>query len=131
MIEIIQSILNDAPLKRLGKSLLGNGQQYRSPLEVFTGQPATRPLLRACPPTEFNNAPSIDEVRLFQEFQMDRLQKSISEMHKDVKLRIDAERKRQVNSHNSKANVKNVNFSQGEFVLIRKGKALGHKLASK
>ena len=67
VIEIIQSILNDAPLKRLGKSLLGNGQQYRSPLEVFTGQPATRPLLRACPPTEFNNAPSIDEVRLFQE----------------------------------------------------------------
>ncbi len=38
---LVQSILNSSPLKRLGKNLYGG---FLSPLEVFTGQKPRRPV---------------------------------------------------------------------------------------
>ena len=85
VIETVQSILNNAPLKRLGKSSSGNKEVYRSPIEVFTGQPAKRPLLRACPPSKYQFASSTDALGLSKKLKIDVLQESIEQMHRDVK----------------------------------------------
>jgi len=61
--EAVQSILNHAPLKKLGlrdKSVPG---VYRTPLEVFTGHRPVRHLLRALPVEKYKRSSSEDEMR--------------------------------------------------------------------
>jgi len=53
--ESIQSVINHAPLKRLGLRDVTKPGVYRSPLEVFTGHKPVRPLMRALPFAEFES----------------------------------------------------------------------------
>ena len=49
VVETVQSILNNAPLKRLGLREKNKPGVYRTPQEVFTGNVPVRPLMRALP----------------------------------------------------------------------------------
>ena len=49
-------------------------------------------------------------------------------MHRDVKQRAESSKKRKVEEHNRKTNVKPVNFHAGDFVLVRAAVSKGHKL---
>lgn len=94
VIEAVQSILNYASPRRLGKSILPETDVYRAPVEVFAGQPSKRPLLRACPPTLYTEVVSMDEVELTQKLAIKDLQCAIVEMHKEVSSLTDLETKR-------------------------------------
>lgn len=73
--ETIQSVLNHAPLKQLGKS--SDSEIFRYPLEVFTGVKLGQPLLRAVPVERYDGASSEDELRMRQLVKTDMLQKSV------------------------------------------------------
>lgn len=127
VLEVIQSVLNMTPLKRLGTSQkTGN---YRSPLEVFTGQIAQRPLLRALPPSQHENAVSMDEAYIRQEMLIDDLLQCIDEMHKNVEMQNIENRRRQIRAHNKKTGIQEINFEVGDFVLVRAVRKQQHKLS--
>lgn len=82
--ECIQSILNQSPLKRLGLRDKSDPQVYRSPLEVFTSHLPSRPLLRALPIEKYQTLPSLSIIRAQQVADIDAVQHSLEEMHRDV-----------------------------------------------
>ena len=131
MVESVQSVLNHAPLKRLGlreKKKLG---VYRTPLEVFTGQLPKRPLCRAHPPPNHLNITTESELLMRRLINIDKTQDALSDLHRDVKDRSDGNRKRMTQRHNSMTNIQPVNFTKGDFVLLRKCGKTGHKLSFK
>lgn len=62
VLECVQSVLNHAPLKRLGLRDKNLPQVFRTPLELFTGHKPTRLLMRALPAKMHENAKSTDEL---------------------------------------------------------------------
>lgn len=126
--ECAQSVLNQAPLKRLGLRNKNQPGVHRTPLEVYTGHVPTRPLLSALPLERNKNLPSLDEVRARQLVNIDLMQAALEDMHRDVKLRAEKSRQRKVDEHNRKTNVRPVNFNEGDFVLVRRAVTKGHKL---
>ena len=131
VIEAVQSVLNHSPLRRLGPRSPDAPGVYRTPLEVYTGHTPRRPLLRALPPSSYPTALSQREADAKQLLQIQDLQTALEEMHRDVDERVDASRKRAIRMHNEKTNVQKVNFHVGDFVLVRRAKTGGHKLAFK
>lgn len=126
VVDCIQSILNQSPLKRLGTRRPG---VHRTPIEVFTAITPARPLLCALPMAKYPEAKTDTELRMRQITEIDKLQTSLDEMHKDVGERLDAARAREIIKHNAKTNVLPANFTVGDFVLVRRAqKNKGHKL---
>ena len=103
---------------------------YRTPLEVFTGNIPVRPLMRAPPLWKYKTVQSEDEVRLRQFFNTEQTQEALIEMHRGVKQRSDRNRKQRRDAHNRKTNIKSATFTVGDFVLVRRAKAPGHKMKS-
>jgi len=126
--ECVQSVLNQAPLKRLGLRSKVKPVVYRTPLEVFTGHTPARPLLRALPVTKYKKATSEDQVRMQQLINTERTQSALFDMHRSVEINAEKSRRRQVEAHNRKTNVQFANFRVGDFVLVRRSTKKGHKL---
>lgn len=124
VLQTVQSILNQAPLQRLGKK--SGTEPFRCPLEVFTGVKPSQPLMRAVPPSKYIKANSIDDVRLQQIVQIEQVQ-----MHRKVAGKITHSRKIQIESHNRKTNVQSFNADVGDFVLVRGMKPGQHKMSFK
>ena len=129
--ECVQSVLNHSPLKRLGLRKRSTPNVFRTPLEVFTGHIPLRPLLRAMPFEQYKRAHSLDEVRLQQILHIDELQHAMENMHREVATRSNHSRRRSVEAHNRKTNLQPINFSTGDFVLVRRPTSKGHKLQFK
>lgn len=129
--ECVQSVLNHAPLKRLGLRSSDQAGVYRTPLEVFTGHTPVRPLMRAMPVEEYRQAHSTEEIELQRVIDIGALQNSLEVIHRNVAERSAASRKRQVTAHNRKTNIQPVNFHVGDFVLVRRATNKGHKLQFK
>ena len=127
--ETVQSILNHAPLKRLGLRDSNEPNIFRTPIDVFLGRRPRRPLLRAVPPARHRTAVSMDELRIIRTLEIEKLQNAVEEMHREVDDMVTAERERQVASHNLKTGIHPVSFQIGDFVLLRREKSGGHKLA--
>ena len=126
--ECVQSILNQAPLKRLG-NITGEVQSVlRCPLEVFTGMRPCRPLMHALHFKDHGNIGSHYEVRARQLIKIEELQGALGLMHKDVSERVSKRRKNSIKAHNKKTNIQSINFSIGDFVLVRVAGKKGHKL---
>lgn len=128
VIETIQSVLNNSPLKRLGISSFSSGS-YRTPMEAFTGQRSRRSLLRALPPSVYSTAATLDEAQAIRVIGLESLQAEIQNMHVDIGERISVSRARKVAAHNKKTNIQKVNFVDGDFVLVRSATSPPHKLA--
>lgn len=126
--ECVQSLLNHAPLQRLGARDIKTPQVYRTPLEVFTGHLPVRPLLRALPVRSYMNAVCSDEVRARQLVEIASTQSALEDMHREVAGLTSASRKRRTDSHNKRTNIQHVNFTVGDFVLVRCVLKGGHKL---
>lgn len=97
-------------------------------LEVYNGHEPTRTLLSALPYERYKNLWGLDEVRARQLVKIDVTQAALEDMHRDVKQRAESSRKRNVEEHNRKNNVKPVNLHEGDFVLVRRAVSKGHKL---
>ena len=126
--ECVQSVLNHSPSKRLGLRDDSTPGVFRSPLEVFTGHLPKRPLLRAMPLQDLHHARSENEVAARQLIGVNTLQNALNAMHREVVVISSAQRKRHVELHNRKTNVRSINLQVGDFVLVRKAKSSGHKL---
>lgn len=126
--ECVQSVLNQAPLKRLGLRHKEKHGIYRTPLEVFTGHIPSRPLIRALPLAKYKQARSQDVIRVQRLVNIEATHSVLSRLHKDVKDKATASRKRMVASHNRKTRIQPVSFQVGDFVLVRRAVKKGHKL---
>ena len=127
--ESVQSVINQTPLRKLGRRDAEIPGVYRSPLEVFTGHRPVRPLLRALPVGKYRMARTTDEIHARVLLNIDQIQDALSQMHREANDISTAARKRQVERHNRRTNVHNINFSKGDFVLVRHTQPGGHKLS--
>ena len=84
--------------------------------------------MRALPMSSYETVGTDDEAHLRQILRIDELQSALTGMHKDVHERTTANRSRQREAHNRKTNLKKVNFTTGDFVLVRRAGPCGHKL---
>ena len=109
VLPVVQSALNNAPLKRLCD---------RCPLTALTGLPQETPL-RTIKTSKYNHAriSSISEVRSRQTLQVKKLQSSLEDMPRDIKCCMDATQRASVASHNQKTNIREVNFDKGDYDL--------------
>lgn len=128
--ECVQSVMNQAPLRRLGQRQGAPSGVYRSPLEVFTGHKPVRPLLRALPVAMYSTARSENEIHTRQIMHTETLQKAMAEMHREVSGLISKSRRRRIEEHNRRTNVFAASFDVGDFVLLRRAVSGGHKLSS-
>lgn len=126
--EAIQSVLNHAPLKRLGLRDAEVPGLFRTPLQVFMGHKPDRPLLCAFPIGEYPEAKTPDDVLAKKTISIDELQAVMNSMHRDVSESATGLRKRQVDSHNRRTKVQKAQFHVGSFVLVRRTRPRGHKL---
>ena len=62
---------------------------------------------------------------------MEKLQESMHHLQREVHTRANASRKRQVDLHNRRTNIKPLNFAVGDFVLVRRAIYAEHKLSFK
>lgn len=82
--ECIQSVINQAPLRRLGLRDSAVPGVFRTPLEVFTSHRPTRPLLSALPVEKYKDVPTIREVRARQLIDIEVTQGALEGIHRNV-----------------------------------------------
>lgn len=124
--DCVQSVLNQAPLRRLGK---GDSGTFRSPLQFFTVIAPTRPLLFSLPIQMYTTAEFHEEIRASQVLKIEELQKTMGEMHKEVEVTVSSVSAKEILSHNAKTNVILANFQVGYYVLVLRTKRNeSHKL---
>ena len=120
LVDCVQAILNHSPLERLGG---------RCPLEAFAGLKPQRPLAHAAPVADFQEVRSLDQAKATQLIEVNRLQAALESLHRDVDEKVSKTRRRQVERHNQKTNVRAANFAVGDFVLVGRLQRKGQKLA--
>lgn len=109
VLPLVQSVLNSGKLKRLGN---------RSPLMAFTGHDENSPLLQIKRGSGMDiSFATISEVRTLQLVEMDKLLSSVDAIHREVQGLTSKARKKRVDQHNRRTNVKPCNFEVGDFVL--------------
>lgn len=109
VLPIVQSILNNSIIDRLGK---------HCPLTAFTGLPQDSPLLAIkTNKGERIEVKNIDQVRAEQCMNLTKMQEAFFNMHKTVSASSDRKRQSSVDSHNRKTNFRQINFTEGDFVL--------------
>ena len=126
VIEAVPPALNEAPLKRLGKN---NDGTTRTPLQVMTGIRPRRAILRIISDVDApNSAKTLTVARAQQIISIEKLQRSIDDLHKNVSEKITSKRRREIEAHNRSTNIVVPRFSIGDFVLVRRPHNRGHKL---
>ena len=129
MTEGIESVLNQASLRRLGVWNMNNPAVYRKPLEVFTCMKPLSPLLRALPLDEYKQARTEDTVRVRQLISLETTQSALIDVYRSVAGRATKERQRQVDRHDRRPNVKAVRFWQGRLRFSSPGATQGTQAA--
>ena len=124
-IPMVQTVLNESTLSWLGRN---PGGIYRCPLEVMT---ALKPNINVLLSSDCENIKALSFDRAKQVILMGQLQETTDQMHKDVEILVSARRKKEIAAHNKKVNLIQPNFCVGDFVLVRKARNSGHKLAYK
>lgn len=127
VIDIIPSVLNEAPESRLGRNDDGS---TRSALEVMTGIRPRRSILQVIPQSENPLTPCSMERAVAERLCMiENIQTRLRDLHKDVNTRIDARRRRAIDAHNAATNIIQPHFEVGDFVIVCKAARPPHKLA--
>ena len=109
VLPIVQSVLNNTLIKRLGN---------RTPLTAFTALPSISTLTQIKKRKEkLAQILSINEVRARQLMQVDKVMTALENMHWQISEKVSAERKRRVKSHNAKTGVRECYFHEEDFVL--------------
>jgi len=121
---LIQRILNESPLARLGKNEDGS---CRTPLQVMVGMRPHRTFFK----TEIGDSKesvTIEKARAIQVTNIERVHIALDEMHKDVSKRTSRNRQKHIDAHNQKTGIISPNFNVGDFVIVRTSVDKGHKL---
>ena len=128
ILECVQSVMNHAPLRRLGNSDPSISGVYRTPLQVFTGHTPTRPLIRTAPIEQYQPARDTSEVQLCQLIEVKKLQLAFDAIHKDVVGLTTHSRQKSIEQHNRKTNIQPINFVEGDLFVVRETRRMKHKL---
>ena len=73
----------------------------------------------------------MSEVRARQLINFEETRAALEDMHCDVVVRTKASRKRKIYAHNRKTKFQQVNFVEGDIVLVRRRQNNGHKVQFK
>lgn len=128
IVSCVQSVINQAPVERLGKS--DDGGTWRTPMQVFTGRKPAGILLRPVTIEEVADGESLAIERALQVANACDLHSALDYMHKEVAGRSEHRRTRAQKLHNARTGVTPVNFRVGDFVLVRSNQKRSHKLDS-
>lgn len=115
-VKLIQSIFNEAPLKRLGTKPDGT---FRSPLEVMNGIKPDRRIntgSKAIIKSLYNQP--LPTKRSVQFHEQEALKQSLDSMHKDVLLRVKAERQANIKALNKNTNLVSHRFTVVDFAFL-------------
>ena len=109
VLPIVQSVLNNTPLRRLGG---------RCPLTAFTGLPCAAPVT-SIKAEKFDRVEmlNVTEVRARQAIQAENMLSLLDDIHKEVAGLTSKSRKNRVLAHNKRTHVREGNFDVGDFVL--------------
>lgn len=109
IVPLVQALINNSPVKRLGN---------RTPKRVFTGLEDENPLRTIITRgDEKLEVRSIEDVRLRQKVATDDLQRAVEMMHREVATVSTDTRRKHIEAHNRRTNVRPANFAVGDFVL--------------
>lgn len=117
IIECVQCVINHAPVKRLGIRNQNIASVLRTPQEVFTSHKPKRPLLRPLTLSKYGHVKSLVEVRARQVIDIEKCQTALESMQTDVYTRVQKKWEQQRLRHNSRTNVKRINFRKGVFLV--------------
>ena len=109
VLPVVQSILNNTILQRLGKLC---------PLTAFTGLPQDTPVasIKSRIGKKISMR-SIEDIRSIQNEHVRKLQAALEDLHKQVEAESNKKRRSAIESHNRKTNIKPINFTEGDYVL--------------
>ncbi len=105
----IQSIINISPSCRLGGP---------STNTVHTGMPSRNPLTVVLTDCNFQGVETIDQARILQKLNINKLLELLDKMHKDVDETLSASRKNSVERHNAWTHVVPYKPSVGDYVVV-------------
>lgn len=126
---MVQTVLNEGPLERLGKNADGS---MRSPLDVMTRIKPRRIEIHKAGDYELKNErKTMKCARSEQLINIEKLQESLNIMHKDVGERISNRKQKAIESHNKAANIVLPRFEPGDFVIVRSEQKGRHKMSLK
>lgn len=129
IISAIPTIINSAGLERLGWN---EDRTFRSPLQAMTGIVPSRPITPIVPTNgDMLNGITVSEADGKNLINIDALQNSLHNIHKDVSEKVSHRRKTGIASHKKSTNVVEPRFEVGDFVLVRRAFDRGHKLQYK
>lgn len=84
--------------------------------------------MRALPVQQYQHVSSLDEAHLRQLLSMECLLAAYCAMHKYVEKRVSDARSKSIALHNKQTNTRDVQFSRGDFVVVRMAKRAKRKL---
>jgi NhaP-type Na+/H+ and K+/H+ antiporter len=115
VVNIVQSVLNNSLSTRLNK---------RTPMQVFTGQAETTPLVLMLKENVPVSAP-LDFFKAQKLTEAEKLSKAMTEIHAQVTEKDTRDRKAAIKNHNNKTHVRSQNFQVGDYVLVAKHRKSG------
>lgn len=126
VIDVLSSILNEAPERRLCKNLDGT---TRSPLQVMTAIYSRRTVMQVIPEREKITAPyNLDQVNAERFINIEKIQDELHMIHKDVELRGAERPKRAIVTRNAATKSIFPIFAVRDFVVVCKVTRPKHKL---
>jgi Integrase core domain len=108
VVNIVQSVLNNSLPTRLNK---------RTPVQVFTGYAETTKLALMLKDNVPVNAP-LDFIKAQKLMEVEKLSKSMTEIHAQVAEKVTRDRKASIQKHNDRTHVRLPNFQVRDYVLV-------------
>lgn len=109
VLSVVQSVLNNGKLRKLGNVSL---------LTSLTSQKGDSSLLHIERGSGLDiEFISIDEIRAKQLIEVEKVSSALDDMHKKAHSISSQARRKRIKLHNSRTNVHQVNFEEGDFVM--------------
>jgi Chromo (CHRromatin Organisation MOdifier) domain len=117
VVNMVQSVLNNSLSTRLNK---------RTPMQVFTGQAESTPLVLMLRDNAPVNAP-LDFIKAQKLIKVEKLSKAMTEIqiHAQVAEKATRDRKAAIQKHNDKTHVRSPNFQVGDYKLVAEHRKSG------
>ncbi len=122
VVRVVQSALNHCVRHSLGN---------RAPVTAFTGVLVENSLRTDLPP-ELAAVRTVDEINLRKVMNIEKLVKSLDEMHREAAEMKTHRREQAISSHNKKTHVRRIDFIVGDYVIVvQRQRCSSHKIRAK
>lgn len=125
----IQLVINNSPLELLGRGQ--NSATWRTPLRVFTETQPRPVMIRLVPLTHLSEHEAMYSAIAREVAKLASLHTALNEMHQAVAAGNKKRRTRAQKTHNVLTRVVPVNFTIGDYVMIRSTRGRQHKRTSR